>query len=456
MTAARQIPFASGPLWPAMLRFLVPMMGSNVLQALSGTVTSIYLGRMLGVSALAAVSAFFPFLFFMISFVIGVSNGATVLIGQAHGARDAEKVRAVAGTTVGVVTVLAVVVGSLGAYFADAVLLAAGTPADVLPRSEAYARVSFVSLPVLFVFLAYTTFLRGTGDARTPLRALVLATAVSLALTPALIRGWLGLPQLDVRSGAVAALAGYVVALAWLLWHLKRRKSPLAADRALLAHLRPDWKLIRLLLRIGLPTGVQLVMVSLSEIAVLSFVNAFGSTATAAYGAVNQVVSYVQFPAISIGITASIFGAQAIGAGHADRLRAIARTAIGLVFVLVGMLIALVYLFSREILGWFITDAATLEIAHRLMSITLWSYLIFGSSAVLAAVMRSSGTVLWPTTFSIASIWIIEVPVAWLLSRRLGLDGIWIAYPIAFACSLAMQATFFVAVWARRTHVRLV
>jgi putative MATE family efflux protein len=209
-------------------------------------------------------------------------------------------------------------------------------------------------------------------------------------------------------------------------------------------------------MRIGVPTGLQVVLVSLAEIAVITFVNRFGSDATAAYGAVNQVVSYVQFPAVSIGITASIFGAQFIGARREDRLNEVVRTAVTLNYIVGGVLIAVCYLLSWDILGWFITDAHTLGIAHALLMITLWGYAVFGNSAVLSGIMRSSGTVLWPTIIGIFSIWGVEVPAAYLLMQHFGLDGVWMGYPIAFCSGLLLQFVYYEFFWKRATHERLV
>jgi putative MATE family efflux protein len=271
-----------------------------------------------------------------------------------------------------------------------------------------------------------------------------------MIITPALIEGWLGLPRLGVASAALANVIGSGVGLVFLLVALAREKNPLALDLSIIRHMQLRWPLVRTLLRIGLPTGVQLVMVSLSEIAVLALVNRFGSGATAAYGAVNQIASYVQFPAISIGISASIFGAQSIGARRFDRLQNVARAGVGLNWVIGGTLITLVYVFDRNILGWFITDPSVLKTAHDLLAITLWSYVIFGTSAVLSGLMRSSGTVLWPTLLAVISIWGIEVPVAYALAPHFGLDGVWTAYPVAFCCNLAMQLTYYFGFWRRR------
>jgi Na+-driven multidrug efflux pump len=198
-----------------------------------------------------------------------------------------------------------------------------------------------------------------------------------------------------------------------------------------------------------------MIMIALSEIAVLSLVNGFGSGATAAYGAVNQVVNYVQFPALSIAITASILGAQAIGAGQLGRLAAITRMGLMLNLLITGSLVLLGYLASRPLIQMFITDESVASMAQGLLHIMLWSCLVFGFAAVLGGVMRASGTVLVPTAIAIVCIAFIQVPTAWLLSRRIGIDGVWMAYPIAFGAMLLMQGVYYV-VWRKRKIERLV
>ena len=290
------------PLWKTFLTFLAPMLLSNILQSLSGTLNNIYVGQMLGVRALAAVSSFFPVMFFFIAFVIGLGAGASVLIGQAWGARNAEKARAVAGTTLTVGALMGLVVALFGGLFTTPMLAMLGTPPDVLADSTRYARIMLIAMPGLFVYLLSTAMLRGVGDTVTPLLTLMISTSVGLLVTPALIRGWFGLPQLGVASGAWAPTVAFIVAMLFLGWRLRHRKSPLAPDAALWRHLRVDLGLLKSVLKIGVPTGVQTITVALAEIALLSLVNRHGSDATAAYGAVNQVVAYVQFPAISIAI----------------------------------------------------------------------------------------------------------------------------------------------------------
>ena len=444
------------PLWKTFAFFLAPMLLSNILQSLSGTLNNVYVGQMIGVGALAAVSSFFPVMFFFIAFTIGLGAGASVLIGQAWGARDTGRVKAIAGTTLTVGIAFGLAVAVFGGFFTTPLLRALGTPPDILADATRYARIMLIAMPGLFVFLLSTAMLRGIGDTVTPLFTLGLSTALGLLLTPALIRGWGGLPMLGVASGATATVVSFVVATLWLGWRLRVRQSPLAPDAEFARHLRVDLPLLRAVLRIGVPTGVQMIVIALAEIALLALVNGFGSQATAAYGAVNQVVAYVQFPAISIAITASILGAQAIGAGRADRLGAIARTGLVMNLVLTGALVLAGYLFSRRLMGFFITSEPVIEVAQTLLHIMLWGTVVFGMASVLSGVMRASGSVLVPTAISILCIALIEVPVAWFASRQIGLNGVWIAYPVTFVAMFALQSAYYRLVWRGRPVRRLV
>jgi len=212
-------PAAVAPLWRRYLAFLGPMIFSNFLQSVSGTVNNIYLGQMLGVKAMAAVSAFFPVQFFLITFMIGLGSGASVLIGQAWGAKEPDRVRAIAGTTLMTGLAAGLVVAVFGGGFAERMLVTLGTPPDILPEATAYARIMLFAAPGVFVFLLVTSMLRGVGDTRTPLLTLLISTAVGLLATPALILGWLGLPPLGVTSGAWAAVASFLIALGWTARH---------------------------------------------------------------------------------------------------------------------------------------------------------------------------------------------------------------------------------------------
>ena len=171
---------APTPLWRTFLVFLAPMMLSNILQALFGTINNVYLGQMIGVRALAAVSVFFPLMFFFIAFIMGLGSGASVLIGQAWGAADRAKVKAVAGTALSVALAGGALVAVLGGLFSRELMLLLATPADILGDATAYARIMMLAMPVTFVFVLATSMTRGVSDTVTPLIALVVSTVIGL------------------------------------------------------------------------------------------------------------------------------------------------------------------------------------------------------------------------------------------------------------------------------------
>ena len=454
----QQLHFSDEPVWRSMIVFLIPLILSNALQSVGQLFGSIVVGRWLGVEALAAISAFFPLFFLIISFTIGIGAGSSILIGQAYGAQNIERMKAIVGTTLTFTFLLGLVLALIGGIFTWEVMGLIGTPANIIAVSVRYARILFWSMPIMFLYFAYTTFMRGTGDSKTPFYFLIVSTVINTGLLPFLIFGWLGLPKFGLYGAAYASVVSTIITFILMLIYLSKTNHPLRFDKSVRQYLQIDIGLLKLLLRLGIPSSINMILVSLSEIAVITFVNRFGSDATAAYGAVNQVVSYVQMPAVSLGIAVSVFASQAIGANQLDKLKDVIRTGVLLNYIVGGILIILVYLFSQNILSWFITSTDTLNIAHSLLMITLWSYLIFGHAQIITATMRASGTVLWPTVFSIVSIWFVEVPVAYSLSQysSLGIQGIWIGYPAAFLVSLILQYSYYRWSWKKQRITRLV
>lgn len=444
------------PLWQRFLIFLLPLTLSNILQSLSGTINNIYIGQMIGVNALAAVSVFFPIMIFLISFVIGLASGSTILIGQAWGAKNIAMVKRICGTSYTVAFLLGLVVAVIGALFTRELMGLLGAPEDIVEIATGYGRIMLLGMPGFFVFLIITSTLRGVGDTMTPLLTLGISITVGLIVTPALIAGWFGLPRIGVDAAAVAFITGFVLVLIFLFFYLRARKSPMAFDAELIANLKVDVGLLRLVIKLGLPAGIAMVVSSLSGIVIIGIVNRFGSDATAAYGAVNQVLSYVQFPAMSIGIAASIFAAQAIGARRFDDVERVMRTAVLYNTLFTGFLVAIAYLFSQHLVALFITDPAVIATTETLLHIVLWSCLLFGYGSILSAVMRASGDVWIPMTLSLAAIIAVEVPAAILLSNWLGLPGVWWGYCCSFLALLTFQAIYYFGFWRKKEIVALV
>ena len=443
-------------LWKTFFIFLMPLIATNILQNLSGTINTIFVGQMMGVNAIAAVAVFFPILFFLMAFVIGLSAGATVLVGQAWGAQNIEKVRCVVGSTLFMTLIGGSIIALLGVVFAKHILLALGTDPDVMHLSLPYVQWMLAGSPLLFLYIIYTSILRGVGDSTTPLIVSGMTILIGLLITPVLIAGYFGFPKMGIIAPAIATIVGYFAVLVFLFVYLNKKDHPLKPNRLLLSHIRHHPELSKIVLRLGIPTGIQMVTTSVAGLVIVGLVNHYGSNATAAYGAVNQVLNYIQFPALSISIAASIFAAQAIGAGKSDLLAKVTRTALAMNILVTGSLVTLAYLFSKYLMALFITDPNVVALGQQLLFIVLWSILFFGASSIFASIMRASGTVTVPMLINIVAIIAIEVPCAYLFSQWWGLQGIWYAYALAFVCLCILQGLYYQLVWKRKTIQALI
>lgn len=450
-TPVHPMPPVAPPLWRTYLTLLLPMLLTNALQLAAGTLDNIYLGHLLGTQAVAAAAAFFPVFFLLLALVMGLATGAMVLIGQAWGAGRPQQARAVAGSAVALILLLSVLVMAVGGGFAPQLLAALGTPAPVLGESIVYARVLLLGAPVFFLLWLATAVSRAVGDATTPLHALLLATAIGLLCTPLLILGWAGLPQLGAASAAVSAAFASLLALVWLMWRWQRMGHPLAPGHELLRTIRFDGAIIRAMLRIGVPSSLQMLSLAIAEIVLLGWINRYGYTATAAYGAVNQLMSWVQLPAMSLGITATILAAHAMGAGRTARLPAIARTGVLLGLAVLSVVVVLVVALAPWLTGLILAAAEVRELAASQLRTVVWGVLAMGGSTVLVGVMRGSGTVMLPALLGMAAVLLLELPLAVWLEARHGLPGLWWAWPLGLVAMLVMQVFCF-ARWRRRVQ----
>ncbi|RAL26033.1 MATE family efflux transporter [Thermoflavimicrobium daqui] len=442
-------------IWKPLLIFLIPMILSNALQSFGSTVGMIIMGQGLGENSLAAASSVMPVLFFLISLVIGLGSASSVLIGQAYGGGQTARLKETVNTSLKFSFLLGIVLAALGLLFTHELLQVVKIPPSAMPQAVDYAQILFASLPIQFIYICYTTFLRGTGDSKTPFYFLVISTILSIVLSPILAFGWLGMPKLAIQGIALANVIAIVISMTILFIYLYKTKHILALSPSYLKNLKMDRQILKLMIKIGIPTSIQMVFVSLSVIAVISFVNQYGAQAAAAYGAMVQIISYVQLPALSLGMATGIFGSQLIGADQPHRLKDLLRSAVWMNYLMGGLLVTLIYIFSRPILSLFLVGTNTLDLAQSMLFLVVWAYLIFGHSTILAGMMRASGTVLWPTLIGIVSIWCVQVPLAYFLSHSVGLKGILYAYPIAFTVSVLSQYMYYHFFWRNKSHQNL-
>ncbi|PPU78179.1 MATE family efflux transporter [Xanthomonas cucurbitae] len=433
-----------GPIGKRLLLFAMPILAGNIAQSLNGSINAIWVGRYLGEAALTAAANANSILFFLVGSVFGIGMASTILIGQAMGARDIAQARKVMGTSASFFGGLSVVIALLGWYLSPQLLAAMGTPAASQALAEDYLRVIFLAMPTLYLFAFLSAALRGTGDARTPFRFLLLSVVLDIVFNPLLLFGIGPFPALGIAGAAWATLIAQVAALAGLLVSLRRKRHILWLGRRDLHLFRIDTAILRALIVKGVPMGLQMVLISLAMIAMLTLVNGFGTDTAAAYGAALQLWTYVQMPAMALGAACSTMAAQNVGAGLWARVDATARTGIAANFLMTGLLIAPLILFDRWTLALFLPgDSPALEIARHLNHISIWSFLLFGVTFVISGVVRATGAVIPPLLILAFALWGVRIPLANLLLPELGADAVWWSFPISSACSMLLSLAYY-------------
>lgn len=430
-----------GPILKTLLLFSIPTLISNLLQTLNGTINSIWVGRLIGNSALAATANVNIIMFLTMAAVFGFGMATTVRVGQHFGARDIAAARATFGTGVGFCLIISAAVGIAGWLLAEPLLDALGTPGDSRGEALDYLKVIFLTLPLATLSIMASMGLRGAGDSRTPLYAMILTVVIDIAMNPLLIRGVGPIPALGITgsalSTAAANAAGCVAMIGWIYW----KDLPLRLRGAELAWLWPRREELAYVVTKGLPMGAQMLVVSSAGVVMVRLVNHEGAATAAAYGAALQLWNYLQMPAFAIGSGVSAMVAQNIGAGHHERVRTITWQGLTACTAFTMSMATLLVVFDRAPLALFLGgDSPALPIASHMQKIATWSYALTGMMMILSGTMRAYGAVVAPLVVIFVSLYPVRLGFYYVAYPLIGSEALWWAYPVGSAVSVALMA----------------
>ncbi len=450
----RYADFTEGDIPKQLLQFTWPMLAGNALQAFYNMVDSFWVGRFLGPAGLAAVSVSFPIIFALISLVMGLTMATTTLVSQYFGAKDEYMMKKAVNNSLTLLFWSALAISFIGIVFRLRILRLVNTPEEIIGDAASYLLVFLGGLVFMFLYNVLSAILRGLGDSRTPLLFLVYSTVINIILDPVLIFGWGPIPRLGVSGAALATVIAQGIS-AFLAVRYLDKVGHLISLR--LQDLSFDRHLTALTLRIGLPAGIQQMVVSLGNLTVSSFINSFGQTVVAAYGAAGRLDQFAFMPAMSLGIATSAFVGQNLGANKQERVHATVRASLLQVtlFTLPAVLLAL--LAPTALLSLFTDDQAVLEIGGQYLRIAAFSYLPFAWMFVYNGVLRGAGDTLPTMFFTIGSLWVVRVPLARYLSRlpSLGVRGIWWGIAISPLFGLLFSVLYYLTGrWQRAAVTR--
>ena len=417
-------------------RFATPMLLGNVFQQLYNVTDSIIVGRYLGKEALAAVGASFPLIFMLVSFIIGIASGSTIIIAQFYGAKDNQKVKRAMDTMYIFLFFASIFIGILGIVFSESIFRLIRLPEEIIPQASIYMSIYLSGILFFFGFNGTSAVLRGLGDSKTPLYFLIISTVFNIFFDLLLIVVF----KWGIQGAALATVISQAGAFFTLTIYLNHRHKMIN-----LSFRKYIWdrEMFRSSIRIGLPTGFQQTFVSMGMLALLRIVNDYGTDTVAAYSVAVRIDGLASLPAMNFGQALSTYTGQNIGANRMSRVNKGLKATFNMSVVVAIITSVLIMVFRQPLMGLFTSDLEVIKIGSRYLLIVSGFYVFFSSMFVIGGVMRGAGATVVPMFITLFSLWVVRIPIAAVLSKYMGVDGIWWAIPIAWFMGLALSYLYY-------------
>ena len=384
------------------LRFAAPLFLGNLFQQLYNTADALIVGNMLGNDALAAVSATGTLVFLVISLFVGIAAGSSVLISRYFGAQDYDKLEKAIHTNVAFSLAAGVLMTVFGVLFTPWMLKAMGTPEDVMDLSATYIRTFFAGSIGLVLYNGLRGVMQAVGDGKNPLKYLIFCSVLNVVLDIAFI----GLFHTSVGGAALATIISQF--LSGLLC-LRRLLMTDAEYRVELKKIRFHWPTLKLIVRYGLPSGIQNSVIAIANVVVQANINEFCTMAVAGCGAYSKVEGFAFLPITSFTISLTTFVGQNLGAKEYDRARKGARFGLWCAILSAELIGVLLYVTAPVIIGAFTREPEAIAFGVDKGRICSVFFCLLAASHGLAAVLRGAGKAVIPMISMLAFWCVIRV-----------------------------------------------
>lgn len=422
-------PMTTGPLSKRMIFFALPLLLGNLFQQLYNTVDSLIVGNFLGSSALAAVSSSGSLIFMLIGFLSGIATGAGVVVSRYYGAGDESAVRRAVHTTAAFGLASGVLMTAAGVLLSPQILVWMGTPESVMPGSVSYLRIYFSGSLGFVMYNIFVGILQAIGDSRHPLYYLMVSSAVNLVLDVVFIEVF----HTGVGGAALATVISQVFSAVLCLIQLMRTRE---CYRLRLAEIRFDARMLRQIIRIGLPSGVQNSIISFANVVVQSYVNAFGEMAMAGYGAYSKIEGFAFLPINSFTMAMTTFVGQNLGAGQTERTRKGARFGILTTLVLAELIGVVVFLLAPQLIAAFDATPDVVRFGVDKARTAALFYFLLAYAHSVAAVLRGAGKAVVPMVIMMVFWCVIRVGfLAVSVPLTQSILMVYAVYPLTWALS---------------------
>jgi len=445
-TALQENAITEGVIWKQLLVFFFPILFGTFFQQLYNTADAMIVGQYVGKEALAAVGGTTGSLVnLLVNLFVGVSSGATVIVAQFYGARRYEGVQNAVHTSMALALSAGVGLSVLGLLFAPLVLQAMSVPADIMGNAVTYIRIYFVGLTASGIYNIGSGILRAMGDTRRPLYFLIVSCMVNIVLDLLFVLGF----GLGVAGAAIATTVSQMVS-AWLIIRTLRRPETIY-------HL--SWKKLRFtpgvlksLLRIGLPAGLQADMYSFANIILQSCINSFGTNTMAAWTAFGKIDGFFWMIMSAYGVSITTFVGQNFGAQRYERIRKSVWVCLGMSLGTALLVGALYSLGAGLLISLFANDMAVIELGVHVVLRMSPFYFVYIFTEIFSGAIRGTGNALTPMLMVSGGICVFRIIwVFAVLPFSRTFDTVILSYPLSWALtSVLFIVYYFCSGWLKR------
>lgn len=416
--------------------FSIPLILGNLLQQLYNTADSIVVGNFVGSNALAAVGSGTVLINLIIAFSQGTAVGAGVVIAQYIGAKHKEKLSEAVHTSVAIALIIGAALSLFGVLFSKTLLIWMKTPKEVLSESVVYLRIYFAGLIFNVIYNMAAGIMNAAGNSKRSLRYLAYASVTNIILDLLFV----GLLKMGIMGAALATdISQLLSGVLSMLFLMRVNEDYKVTLKKIKLHKESAKKIIR----VGLPTGLQNTVISISNVLVQSGINGFGATAMAGFGAYLKVDGFNILPVLSFSMAATTFVGQNYGAGKIDRVKKGMWITLGMVTLYTIVTGTLLLTFSHQIIRLFSADTAVIAYGADAMKYFCPFYFVLGILNCLAGTVRGTGKTMPPMIIMLISMCIFRIFWIQLALPRIGtIEGIYMLYPVSWAIGAAMMVLY--------------
>ncbi|MGM0471230.1 MAG: MATE family efflux transporter [Bacillota bacterium] len=419
----QQVDSTIGSIPKSLFQLSWPIILSNLMHMTYNLVDTIWVGKV-GAKAVAAISLSFPIIFVLLSLGIGFTIAGTTLVAQYTGAKRPQKVNQVVGQIFSFVLSIAIIFSIIGFIWAPLLLSWLGAASDVLPLAVNYMRIIFSGMIFMFLFIIFSALLRGSGNSITPMKLMFGSTLLNIILDPLLIFGVGIIPPLGVSGAAIATITSRAIAALIGIYYLWQGRYGIKLK---LEALKPNWNLIKEIIKIGAPSAIEQSTRGLGMTAIMSIVANFGTLTVAAFGICTRLLSLVIMPSRGFSTAVTTMVGQNLGANKIKRAEKSTYISVVINFILLTVVGVIFYFTPQLIIKIFNDNPTVIQIGASFLKINSLLFGFMGTLIVVNGGFRGAGNTLAAMFFSIFSLWIIRIPLAQLLSTNFnwGANGIW-------------------------------